>query len=167
MWASFVLFSSDSHHFSSSVQRLISSVWSLVSCCMHAGNDLMPGHPVMTRLFREVRWPSHSGSADMLSHHCNLNDSREVRCRMLSGTFVRWSPEIVNSRRAGKWWNSLMLWLESSFIVKSNLMAPLEEEQWWLVMSTSSNDEITWSLLYIMHSRNVGGHGFNLNLGQP
>ena len=46
-------------------------------------------HPSMTRLFKEERSTSHSGSADMPRHQANLNDSREVRCRMLSGTFVR------------------------------------------------------------------------------
>jgi len=34
----------------------------------------------MTRLFREERWPSHSGRVDMPLHEVNVNDSREVRC---------------------------------------------------------------------------------------
>ena len=72
----------------------------------------------------------------------------------------------ANSRRAGKWWNSLMLWQEWSSICKSNLMARLEEDQWWLVLSTSSNEDITWSLQNMLQTQNVGGRGFNLNLGQ-
>jgi hypothetical protein len=69
---------------------------------------------------------------------------------MLSGKLVWPPPQICNSRRAGKWWNnSLMLWQESPCI-KSSLMARLRE-QGRLLWSTSSNEDITWSL-YTYHA---------------
>ena len=41
------------------------------------------------------------------------------------------------------------------------------EEVWWLILRTSSNEDSTWSLFSILHSRNVGGHGFNLKHVTP
>jgi len=163
MCASFPLFSSDPHHCCSSPFASIISLWRLVSCCIHAGKDLMPAQSLMTSLFREEMSLSHSGSPDMMSQLNNSSDWREERCCMPSGKFFIFRhQENFNSWRAEKWWNRFQLWHSLSMI---RLVVGVEFQQLLLVCASSSED-ITWSLHSIVHWWHFGGHGFNLNLGQ-
>ena len=138
MWASFILFSSDSHHCSSAGHSEISNISSLVSCCMLSGKDSMTLQLLIQSSFREVRhamiscrllrflhheilnfWravrcPNHSGSCAW-SPKCTGRLWREERARMISGELVRWLQSLMYKLgRAGRWQSNLHWCIGSS-----------------------------------------------------
>ena len=167
MWASFFLFFSDLHHWTSSGQPLITSSCRHVSCRMLFGRVLMPLQLRTSSSIREVRSPNLSGSATVpFLQSSTIRVSREeIHWSKFVEPHVRSLQLLISkSWRPGRW-RSKLHWCRgaSQLATESHLFAAEEEAPTSPLLSHGDNS--AWSLLHMITCLPGGENAMNLKKG--